>query len=344
MIQLDSIKIHIPLECASINLESWDKHTVTKASSNVVAIFPEKPQTTIQYRLTQGLPLGCKSFTYIESQGILIELSAKILGKDYLQGISMDTIERVFKNLNLESIELEKDSIRYTSVMRLDCTKTLEFEKDSIPSILQSLKLSHSNGKFMLTDIKSESVIFKHMGKSIRERVIFYDKKAELEKAYNKKISSLIKLPNDKDFLRVESNISTYRDIRNRFKITSSSHQSIPLLHVLQSKENPILYLYDKIMQVPENESFLFYKSEIDLYRDMTPSEFIDCIGIRTLLDTFRNLEEIRDYMLSQLKYSKSSVSKVIKKINNLKLKSVVPENKNQVVEFVKQVREKLIA
>lgn len=336
-IQLDSIKLAIPGECCSINLEEWDKHTIQKAK--VIGIFDSPGSISTKYSLSSEIPQGIKSLIFA-SNTLQVELSAKVLGSDYLQGISETTIERVFENIEkVPSIKLSKDSFLSASVLRVDCTKTIEIEKKSIPGVLQSLKLAHSNGKFLLSDVKGESIIFKHMGRSIRERVIFYDKKIELSRASNKGIRGLLTLPGDKDLLRVESNISTYKDIRERFKVRSERFQGISLMGVLQSKENPILYLYDKIMTLPENDSFLFYKSEIEQYRALKPSEFVDTVGYKTLINNFRNIEEIRDYLLNQLYYNKSIVSKMIKKINLLKLKTSINKDSNvlQVVELIRQ-------
>ena len=352
MVRLDSIKLKIPFGWFGIDPDYWDKDAKLKGLSKDNLISQPR-KNEVKYNLKNDLPKGINHLVATE-HGLTIELSAKVLRENYFEGININTIEQVWDTLRkIDQLTLDTGSMEQTSILRCDSTHTLPIEDtQSISSILTALSLAPTNFKYSTKDYKGESLIFINKGTSKRERLILYDKLNELRKDSDTKFVSEVftKVASNSGYLRVETNISSFADIRELFKVASTPYSGIKLLDALESKENPTLKVYDKILSANkfiENTqlNFFFDENEIQFFKSLSPSRFEKQVGRATLLNNFSfDLRKIRIYLLDVLEYNKSVVSKMMKEfqIEKMRLENKGKENPTYLFEVVDQIRELL--
>ncbi len=355
MVRLDSLKIKFPLLSDSFQLNlnrcirKETNYPEIEQNPNHLIDNPVKiPLNIITYDIPKlDLPYGVKSITQ-KMYEVEVELSAKVLGSDYFDGININRIEQVWDTLNtIPQVVLDHALIEQSMILRCDNTYTLPVSK-SIQSIIQILKSYPSNHKYQVNDFKNESIVYKHKGSSKRERLILYDKLVELGSDKNNKdfFDSIFKsLDTSKNYLRVECNISKFTDMRDLFNVSSIPKSGIRLIDALNSKENPTLKVYNKIMSANncDTEIDLFQVSEVEYYKKLKPSQFIDLHGIRNILFKFENnTSKVREYFLNVLGYNKSNVSKIMKDFASEIVRIESSQNKQSIFEVVQEIRDML--
>lgn len=353
MVRLDSTKLKIPLGWFGVKVEDCTRVEVTQPPSKDTLIPVKTPKTTTTYHIPKpNLSKGIKS-VIAGDQGLSIELSAKVLRSNYFEGININTLDQVWETLRgIDQLTLDSGSIEKTSILRCDSTHTLPIkETQPISSILSALSVVPTNLRYSTKDYKGESLIFHHKGSSKRERLILYDKLVELRKDKDAKFVSdvLTKLVSNSGYLRVETNISKFADLKDLFKVSSIPYEGIYLLDALNSKENPTLKIYDKIMSANQPTStqleFFFDKDEIQYFKSLSPSRFEKQVGRSTILKGFQgDIQKIRVYLLDVLEYKKSVVSKMIKEFQaeKVRMENKGTENPTYLFEVVDQIRELL--
>lgn len=203
---------------------------------------------------------------------INLEISGKILKENYHEGININSIENVIYNLNKNSgIKFDTDKIiNQAIVMRCDCTDNLQMSND-VSQYIDDMTLYRINTKYKVDNyINKASVIFTNQAKSYKERIIFYDKMYEImnrDKEMYDILNKAGKINNFKNCLRVESNIVTFRKMRELFKITKCKYiektgkydiKYIQLYDVLNSKEKVNAKIFEKITE--KNIPSLFHE------------------------------------------------------------------------------------
>lgn len=348
MIRLDSTTIKIPhFGSWDVKLEDCIKFKVTYPISRD-GIFPEQKPTNTTFMIpSQDLKKGVKSIK-VNNESLLVEVSAKILKSNYFEGINQDTIEQVWDVIgSIPQIKLGKESINEASILKCDCTHTLSIEQP-IPSILNALKLYPINSKYSKKDHKGESLIFNHKGSTKRERLILYDKKVELlsqEKDKQFVDSILSKIEENRNLLRVETNLSKHRDMREIFNVPSKQKfEGCSLLEVLQSREHPTLKIYDKILSSNQELKFEFFNiQEIEYFKKIQPSAMIKIEGYKGVLEKcLWDISNVRTYLLDVLCYNKSVVSKLIKDFNLEIARHNQSQDSKSILEVANEIRELL--
>jgi hypothetical protein len=354
MVRLDSTKLKIPMGWFGLNVDDCTRVDVTQPISRD-ALIPEKsPLTTTNYHIPKpNLSKGIKSVIAGDT-GLTIELSAKVLRANYFDGININNIEQIWKTLRgIDQLSLDERSIEQTSILRCDSTHTLPIEDtQSISSILSALSVVPTNIRYSTKDHKGESLIFQNKGSSKRERLILYDKLIELRKDKDVNFVSEVftKVVSNSGYLRVETNISKFVDLKELFKVPSTPYSGIKLLDALGSQENPTLKVYDKIMNanIPIEETqleFFFNRDEIQYFKTISAHQFIKSVGMESILIAFNwDIRKIRIYLLDVLEYKKSRVSQLIKEfeLEKLRLENKGKENPTYLFEVVDQIRELL--
>ncbi len=355
MVKLDSTRILLPRNSINPDLSYFKMKVETDPQKQSGSLIELNPRETKVYSLPKELlPYGWKNLQ-LRSDGWLLETSAKVLKEDYLSGISLNTIERVFDPLHdLEKSKIltfdNRDIIQDANVFTCDCTETLDIKKNTIVDSLNAIKVIYSNYKFKCEAYPNESLVFKHSGSTVKERLVLYDKIVELKKypkdRYMKPIvQNMIDQPFD--YLRVETNIRSFKDIRKKFDLRDSVNAP-KLIDILNSKEKPTLDIFDKIITPSiTKESLLFQKDEIERFKHLEKiSKFFSVYGIRTVLYEFDlDLNRVREYLINTLGYSKSSVSKHMIQLKNELLEirlSQSKKNDNNLIELVNIIRERL--
>lgn len=353
MVRLDSLKIKFPLSADfQLNLADCIRKQVSypeKPNPNQLIDKPEKnPLNIITYEIPKSdLPFGVKSIIQKKSE-VEVELSAKVLGSNYFDGINIDTINQVWESLgSIPQATFNESLIPQAMVLRCDNTYTLPISKP-IQTIIQTLKVFPTNHKYQVNDFKNESLIYKHKGSSKRERLILYDKLVELgsDKSNKDFFDAISKgLDTSKNYLRIECNISKFSDMKDLFNVSSIAYSGIKLIDALNSKENPTLKVYNKIMSANncDTQIDLFQVSEVEYYRKLKPSQFIDLHGIRNILFKFgNNPNRVREYFLNVLGYNKSVVSKIMKDFISEVARIESSQNNESIFEVVQEIREML--
>ena len=353
MIRLDSLKIKFPLNSDfQLNLSDCVRKEITypeKPNPNQLIDKPEKiPLNIITHEIPKSdLPFGVKSITQKMNE-VEVELSAKVLGSNYFDGINIDTINQVWDSLgSIPQATFNESLIHQAMILRCDNTYTLPVSKP-IQTIIQTLKVFPTNHKYQVNDFKNESLIYKHKGSSKRERLILYDKLVELgsDKSNKDFFDSISKsIDASKNYLRIECNISKFSDMKDLFNVPSVAYSGIKLIDALNSKENPTLKVYNKIMSANncDTQIDLFQVSEVEYYRKLKPSQFIDLHGIRNILFKFsNNPNRVREYFLNVLGYNKSVVSKIMKDFISEVARIESSQNNESIFEVVQEIREML--
>ena len=220
---------------------------------------------------------GINSIAIFDNLTAIIQISSKILGKRHLEGITAGNIADVLTELK-KYIDFD---VKNTTVLRADIFTDIEVSDKK--EYIRQLQLLNNISRYKIVEYYPEkSIIFEKDNKTVKDRIIFYDKEQELQDRINnakdeEKKESLIKIlavDGIENLIRVELNINTFAKLRTLLKI-----QDLDLLTVLKSKENPIKNLINKyfIKDNPvniantEDEVYIrYYKAELqDHYCDM---------------------------------------------------------------------------
>lgn len=252
---IDSIKIRLPIECLS-NYKECAFDTIKTDSMQ----FPE---TKIQYKLNTKKPLGLKDIVLNQTQGYAtLEMSAKILKENYFKLINENTIENAFENVNASGlIQLDIDSsIEHSQVLRCDVTTDLNIQ--DIPKHLRSLSAYRINRKYDCK-VYPSSVVFNRnvTTKSLKEYQTFYCKATDMKKK-DRELLKYVSIQDAKNVLRCESRYANFQQIRNAIEGIDLS-----LLSVLQSEAKPNLKIFNRITQ------------------EIEPSDYHNIQNFQTLID-----------------------------------------------------------
>jgi len=224
---------------------------------------------TTSYTLKETKTIGLSTLIYIVNDSlpsdtkVIITVSSKILLDKSPELIHKDNFQTVIENINkLGIVDLNySDVIKYAQVYRIDCTL-------DIPVVDKQLLFSYLKSQPCIKHYKSEypsSMVFQSNAKRNNERVIFYDKKKEMNLLCNKKL--IEQLSQDsidyfKDKIRLELNLKTFEQIRKYLKIETTS-----LKEIFESQANPLLEVFCKIFKESESSPSiddLKKKSEIE--------------------------------------------------------------------------------
>jgi len=224
----------------------------------------------------------------ILNDSIEVQVSGKILGADYREGITLNTIGTVVNSLNRScDMNLSVDDILTKSTMRtFDNTYNIPLdEKDCIGDYINALSFGAiGNSKLGLTQYGNESIELK-LDTKVKNRLIFYNKEAELQtkskefyKVYGKQVDF-------RDTLRVELNVSSLDKMRQNWAL---GRPKPTLGDILNSKVNAIernfarfvdkrtsikyLFDYDTMLQMEaktkiENLEIFFLKEKFKFYK-----------------------------------------------------------------------------
>lgn len=222
---IDSIKIKLPAEICRPDLSKFAKVTTSIGEAESV------------YYQAKNVMSGLNAIYYRpESNQVILQTSAKILGEDYKKLISLDTIEQYFKNIEKTGyIYFDvNDCINEGEVLTVDFCNNLKV--GDVQSHLTALSCV-SSSKFSTLpfvgrgdDKGKNGIVFRGNFISKKVRAIAYDKERESK---DKQF---------KGYLRLESNFTSFKTIREAVKGSNM------LVDCLTTKEQPNLRLFQKII------------------------------------------------------------------------------------------------
>jgi len=189
---------------------------------------------------------------------IEIGISGKILGDNYKEGITLNTLPDIVRTLNdISGMNITTDGVLRNSFMRtFDNTYNIELdEKDCVGEYIDSLSFgSIGNSKLGAQGYTDESLILQ-LDTKVKNRLLFYNKELEL-RTHSKDFNKVYNLShNFQDTLRVELNIIGMDKMRQNFKL---SNDKVRLLDIFSSKENAVWKNFSRFVNTKISEKWLF--------------------------------------------------------------------------------------
>lgn len=292
---IDTLKLKLPFDVCSPVLSKLDRITSTSTSG-----------TTETYYHAKNVLTG---FKYIRCtpalHEVIIELSAKILQDDYKRLISLDTIEQVANRLTDTGIVSIKvaDLIECGNVLKIDYCSNLHVEDvDTFLTAVNAISTPAFTKKPYISKSKVQSVIFTGNLKTVKERLTCYNKLIE-----SKDIQFT-------GVLRIERNITDLKTIRS---VTGYGNNLTDCLIV---KSNPVLMLFDKIIQ--QNKISYQFMNKV-LSKDV---DLLTGLKFDMLLNECNNDMQTAIAML-KMHYSKSTAHRYIKQLEQHQLNRLKETN-----------------
>ena len=198
---------------------------------------------------------------------IELKFSGKILGDDYFEGITLDTIPIVVKEINkVTGMNISVNGILTESTMRtFDNTFNLPLdETDKISEYVKSLNFgSVGTPKLGVTGYGDESIVFKLDTTSTKNRIIFYNKLVEIQ-SKDKDFYRIYNTDRFIDTLRCEMNVVGLEKMRSFYDIPTYKKPSLG--DILTSKNNSILKQFTRFVDIKTSQQLLF---SVDTLKNM---------------------------------------------------------------------------
>lgn len=325
MVQLDRIKLITKPEYIKITNEDvgeWRDNRQKKTKSFVVNI---KQPYNLFISITPTLNKA------------IIEFTGKILLDDYPKLISIETIYQCIQNINcLNFCILNAEEIIHDSdIVSCDVTKDIDFSTNSDIRKLLISQLNNLN-KFHIQKYKTGYTAVKDVKtKKFQIRLSMYNKSKEVRKASN---SHFLSSCTDQDALlnyfstkfRIEANLKTLQQIRDYCQVSNTS-----IYEVLQSKENPLLKIFDTIFQRNTEEGDEVTK-KINLFNFKTLSELNQKLLCEACDNDLSLIKKVLDNYLSPNTNKRKYIGEYRKRIT-----STYQPNENGII--MDQIRKQLI-
>ena len=225
-----------------------DKIKIVSNIQNISNINEDKFTTIIkdgcitEHKFTSLSPYLLYIEADLREQELVIEFSSKILHNNYLHSINRLNIRECLHNINVLGIcNLDIDSIiEDGSVVKVDVCQDIDYS--DCKSLCKSIRSSISNYRAYTAKLNGTNLTIDKTAntKSLKRRIIIYDKAKELKKATNRRfIESLTDKQAVLDYfngkIRFEMNLNSKEQIRQCLKVTDTSIDA-----VLNSEADPI--------------------------------------------------------------------------------------------------------
>jgi hypothetical protein len=268
MNRLDSIKLVLPSESLILNPYFFE---------NRVGKF-EQPYKALR---DDSKLIGLKDIRS-SNDTTTIELSSKILGRDYLFGINKNTTEKLYSNLtDSRIISLSFDSFLSANLVSTDFSTLIPLEDGSKTIKDLSFLALPNHHKNTYKTKRNEGLTISGNQSTFKERMIIYNKYKDLQKASNKDFLASLghKWVEDsfKGLYRLETNVTDKKTLR-RYLCSDKT----TLASVLQSKEPVLKKVFQKIV-----------RNGLNPMMNVTQETLAKEIKIRGLKDAITNFDGI---------------------------------------------------
>jgi len=286
--RLDSNTIQIPFD--SINGIDYN-------NSKFVHSQPTKNGQILKdtYLVSSNdLPVGISKILVDDfRQQVSIDTSAKILCNEYLQGINLNTYSQWIDSINnLGIVSIDKNKAFEQGIFqKIDTTNNINLSSlydldNSWTEVLGYLEVAKLNKNFDIVSYSrknNQGITYKGNQTTEKNRLIMYRKYLDLLKATNKDFLKSLNRPVEilnttKNILRVESNHTSFRSIKERLKI-----DSISIKEVLTNGRNPNPLMLDKITQPHRVNQLLMIFNEYNP-EDYDLNDVIKLEGIKNII------------------------------------------------------------
>lgn len=276
---------------------------------------------------------GLNDFRYVPKEDVFdLQISAKILRENYYKGIRADTAIFICKNLEERGIVWGTNPERFmteSQVLRADNTFNIELgdgETDDYYRAMSMICSKSSKGKIAIyeNEEKLGNVTGVVLSKDTlkMQKITIYNKIEEANSIWKKKYfgkefdASIeeeygMKTEDFKDYfsrkLRVECRITDFKTLRDFY--TSRSANEVYLVDLILSKNNCILYQYNKIvseMDTNRGIEFLSQKMEArQATKDKTFQTLATYLLIRQFAEEFDGDEVVVRDRVKKLAYER---------------------------------------
>lgn len=239
MIKLDKLNFIVSQDCAEINKSYYME---TKDLNNNLTYTLDKNIIKQNIGINKIVARDCN---------IVISVSGKILAnKNELGLIGKNNWNEIFNRLNQSDLVTIDNNITNKDIQVLACDVTKDILVKDIKKSLFGISkcLDVVSNKYFIQRHKDLSLFIKPYTKSRKDALCIYRKYDELVKHDNTKYLDIIGydyLENCKNLLRIERRLSSFKDIRNAFKINHAG--SIYLDDILESNANPIKDIFEEL-------------------------------------------------------------------------------------------------
>lgn len=212
MLTFDSLKFAFPLNLAKkIPHNCYEKKSITHPKNGLISCM-ELVKQPIE---------GLKAISIDKiRENVSIEVSAKILGSSYLDGIHQFNFHDVLKSIKNTDLLFFRDSdiIQDSFFCKVDITKNISVESE-VKKYIQALSYLNNSNKFHTQNYHDNSITFSYnpISKRRRLRFIFYDKYKEVIKYKN--FSKIFDIEKAKNILRYEINLNNFFLMRKYLNI-----------------------------------------------------------------------------------------------------------------------------
>lgn len=242
----------------------------------------------------------------------VIELSSKIMGVDYFNGISLNSFDNLKDKLSkLKAFQLTGQWQDVAIVRRVDVCKNIK--PTSLEKTIQALNSLRMNSRYRVQILPAtgnpSTVIFHGIAESNRTYFKFYDKQKELLRATNKEFmmanGGYKFVDQFNGILRCETKL--YRtEIKEQMKPKIMSITKEPMLiSTLESKENVLMKQFDKI----KKPQVKFFSDPILDDPELSANDAIDEIGFLGIIERYKSDMNAIDAWLKEKKDMQSSSS-----------------------------------
>jgi len=236
-----------------------DRGLITKCDTSLFKHRPVEHKGVMlqdKYDSPDNLVYGLKNIILDNLSGRFeIELSAKILGVDYINNINENNIERVFDIINKTGIiGINTSRIADIGVLRVDVCDNVHVDKTK-EKYFKALSLYKFNEKYICNPNHKGSVIFESKRKKSPDRLTLYDKKTELRESRNKPLLEMLfesgRLNEFDDVIRIEQNVRSFEAMRKKIGVKTTIENGALLIDILQSKKRCNRDLLNTIVEEP---------------------------------------------------------------------------------------------
>jgi len=293
-----------------------------------------------------------KSIFGLNNVGIIndkieLKFSGKILGDDYFEGITLDTIPIVVKEINkVSGMNITPNGILTESTMRVfDNTFNLELdEKDCISDYVKSIQFgSVGNTKLLSNSYGDESIVLRLDTTTTKNRMIFYNKIVELQKQ-DKEFYKRFNTDKFIDTLRVEMNICDLQKMRILYDIPTGIKPNLNM--ILSNKNNSLLKQFTRFVDTKTSQQILYSLDTMKNMEYKDKRELHEKFFLEYHYDLFKgNIDKIFElykdqYSDNRVPYrQKTLIKKVLKEYE---IRKVSKKNKLNYTKKFNEIHQKL--
>lgn len=333
MNSFDSLKLKIP--CENIDFFGFGNHKVSNKKQDINGNIVKEVSEV------NNLAHGFNSFTYDAlNNAVFLQVSAKILGDNYYQGINEKTFEQLHHELTRHGIfNIGPDELLQAQTLTIDCTNNIEVENLS-KAVYSVIQHGTQNSNYSVKHYPNSGFIATRDVKTYKERLIGYSKLIEA----GKKRKDYSKFEKDypgalkkftQNTLRIESNFTSFNKVRENFKIVGKPC----LASLFQSQENVNSNLFEKVIR-PGKQLILFS----DRYDDLSFVEMIKEIGYITFFDQLNwDLKSVKEFIKAKYpRTSKNNKHSYYYELAEKKFYALKGSDFDETNRFIKEIEAKL--